>query len=123
MSFMNPVLGPVKSVLKGVSPLEEVEEHILATERSIKGATESIESHVAVIESLTVALNDALPALTATLSTTLPELVKAVQDLGAKLEVVSEALAPVVQAEQELGKVGHLFGRHHHGSEGEAPAD
>ncbi|MBO0768613.1 MAG: hypothetical protein J2O48_08010 [Solirubrobacterales bacterium] len=113
MSFLKTAVAPVKSVLREVSPLEEVEEHILHTGESIKGATESIEGHVKVLEDLTLSLNNALPALTATLSTTLPELVQAVQDLGSKLEVVSEALAPVVEAEQEIGKIGHVFGHHH----------
>jgi hypothetical protein len=123
MDLINPLLAPVRTLLKDESPLkglEEIQEHILKTGRAIEGATQSIDGHVAVLETLTTTLNETLPALTKTLDTTLPELVAAVQRLGDKLEIVSEALAPVVAAEEELGKVGHLFSRH---KSAEPPAD
>ena len=115
MDLINPMLAPVRNLLREESPLkglEDIQEHILNTGRAIESATKSIDGHVAILETLTNTLNDTLPALTKTLDTTLPELVAAVQRLGDKLEVVSEALAPVVRAEEELGKVGHLFGHH-----------
>jgi hypothetical protein len=126
MDLLNPVLKPVRALLRDESPLgdlENIQEHILATGEAIKAATESIEGHVAVLESLTDTLNQTLPALNATLSSTLPALVAAVEDLAVKLNVVSEALAPVVHAEADLGKVGHIFGRHQHDEAAEQHPD
>jgi ABC-type transporter Mla subunit MlaD len=125
MDLLNPVLKPVRTLLREESPLhnlESIETRILATGEAIKGATESIEGHVAVLESLTNTLNETLPALNATLATTLPALVAAVEDLATKLGVVSEVLAPVVRAEADLGKVSHLLGHHHHDDPAAAPA-
>ncbi len=125
MDLLTPVLKPVRTLLKEESPLrdlENIERHILATGEAIKGATESIEGQVAVLGTLTDTLAETMPALNLTLSTTLPALVAAVEELAVKLNVVSEALAPVVRAEADLGKVTHLLGHHHHDAEAaEAP--
>jgi hypothetical protein len=115
MDLLTPVLKPVRTFLKDESPLhdlESIETHILATGEAIKGATESIEGHVAVLETLTQTLSETLPVLNRTLGTTLPALVAAVEEL-----------APVVRAEADLGKVGHLLGHHHHDEPPAGPAE
>ncbi len=84
------------------SPLVHTEEEILDTVRALHRATESIEHHVAVIESLATSiqpLTDSVNNLTATMS-------QLVSDLG-----------PLAGAEREVKEVEHgikgLFSRRH----------
>jgi len=41
----------------------------------------------------------------------LPALTESVASLTAKLDVVADVLAPLAHAEQDMARVGHLFGR------------
>ena len=98
---------PIRSVL-GVAehevaePLKEtreIEGHMLEAVEAIHRATDSIEKHVEVIETLATSV-DPLRASVDRLTDTMQDLVK--------------LMAPMGSAEREVGRLGHLFGRHHH---------
>src|SRR5271154_2129316 len=94
------VLHSAESEADAVTPVRDIEQvqmHVVSAVEAIKDATEQIEAHVEVIEKLASSL---LP------------LTDAVVTLTAQLGMVTAALAPVVEAEQEVSKLGHLFSRH-----------
>jgi hypothetical protein len=96
------VLHSAESEADAVVPLRDVEHiqaHVVIAVEAIRDATEQIEAHVEVIEKLAASL---LP------------LTDAVVTLTAQLGLVTAALAPVVEAEQEVSKLGHVFSRHRH---------
>jgi hypothetical protein len=107
MGLIDAATAPLRYVLHSaegeahaVVPIRDVEQiqtHVLSAVEAIKDATEQIEAHAEVIEKLAASL---LP------------LADAVVTLTAQLSLVTEALAPVAEAEQEVSKLGHFFGRH-----------
>lgn len=81
-----------------VRQIEQIQQRALGTVEAIKDATESIESHVAVIE---------------TLASSVPPLTEAVKELNVQLTAIVEVLAPMAAVEHEVSRFGRLFGRHH----------
>jgi methyl-accepting chemotaxis protein len=75
----------------------DIEANMLGAVHAIEDATESIERHVAVIETLATSV-DPLRAAVDRLTDTMQDLVK--------------VLGPIAAAEHEAQRVGHLFGRH-----------
>jgi len=114
MSLLDLALAPLRAVLgsaeretESVLPIKEIEKiqtDVLSTAESIRRATESIEAHVAVIE---------------TLATSVAPLTQAVAQLTEQLAQINAALAPLENAERDLSRLEHLFGRHRGG---EAPS-
>jgi hypothetical protein len=110
MGLIDAATAPLRYVLHSaeseadavvpVRDIEHIQSHVVFAVEAIKDATEQIEAHVAVIEKLAASL---LP------------LTDAVVTLTAQLGMVTEALAPVVDAEREVSKLGHVFSRHRQG--------
>jgi chromosome segregation ATPase len=110
MGLIDAATAPLRYVLhsaegeaEAVVPLRDIEHiqsHMAVAVEAIKDATEQIEAHVEVIEKLAASL---IP------------LTDAVVTLTAQLGMVTEALAPVVEAEQEVSKLGHIFSRNRQG--------
>ena len=109
MRPLRVVLGSAEHEVEDVLPvrdIEDIQSQILDGVGALRRATESIESHVAVVEAL---------------AATLPVLTAAVQELTAQLAEIVAVLAPVTEAEKEMAKVEHeltrplgaLLGRHH----------
>jgi methyl-accepting chemotaxis protein len=89
-----------------VRPLEETERETLGAVRAIEEATDSIERHVEVIETLATSvgpLTDSVDRLNATL-----------HDIVAVLAPVAGAEDEVRSAEQEVERAAHLFRFRHH---------
>lgn len=110
---VNGVVRGTDAVADPLNDIEDIQEHVLGAVEVIRDATEQIEAHVAVIESLATSLlplTEAVTQLSAQLQA-LPDLTEAVTQLSAKLDVVADVLEPLVHMEQEVGKVSHLFGR------------
>lgn len=110
---VNSVVRGTDAVADPLNDIEDIQEHVLGAVEVIRDATEQIEAHVAVIESLATSLlplTDAVTQLSAQLQA-LPDLTGAVTELSAKLDVIADVLEPLVHIEQEVGKVSHLFGR------------
>ena len=76
--------------------IEEIQTHVLSAVEAIKDATEQIEAHVQVVE---------------TLATAVGPLTTAVESLTERLDVIAEALTPLARAEQDVGRLGHIFSR------------
>ena len=101
------LIRPIQSVLGGaerdvaetVHETRDIEANMLGAVRAIEDATESIEKHVAVIETLATSV-DPLRASVDRLTDTMQELVA--------------MMAPMETAEHEMHRVGRFFGRHHH---------
>jgi chromosome segregation ATPase len=99
MRPLRVLLGSAEHEVEDAMPVREIEEiqtQILDGVGALRRATESIESHVEVVEAL---------------ATTLPLLTAAVQELTAQLAEIVTVLAPVTEAEQEMAKVEHEFSR------------
>jgi hypothetical protein len=102
------VIGAAEHEAEVVTPVREIEEiqkQILDGVGAMRRATESIEAHVEVVD---------------TLANTLPTLTAAVQELTEQLAAVVTVLAPLSAAERDVAKVereftrlGGLFGVHH----------
>jgi methyl-accepting chemotaxis protein len=110
---VNGVVRGTDAVADPLNDIEDIQEHVLGAVEVIRDATEQIEAHVAVIESLATSLlplTEAVTQLSAQLQA-LPDLTEAVTQLSTKLDVVADVLEPLVHIEQEVGKVSHLFGR------------
>jgi methyl-accepting chemotaxis protein len=99
-------IRPIRSVLGGAErdvaeslhETRDIEANMLGAVHAIEDATESIEKHVAVIETLATSV-DPLRASVDRLTDTMQELVA--------------MLAPMAAAEHEVHKVGRFFARHH----------
>jgi methyl-accepting chemotaxis protein len=120
MGLIDAATAPLRYVLSGaeheasaVQDLEDIQIHVLAAVEAIKDATDQVEAHVEVIETLAnslAPLTAAVTRLTAQMQS-LPALVESVDALTEKLDVVVETLSPIAHAEQDVTKVGHLFSR------------
>lgn len=88
------------------TPLEKTEEDILDTVRALHRATESIEHHVEVIESL---------------ATSVGPLTESVSDLTETMTSLVAVLGPLAAAEREVKDVEHFFSRHRHKHEASPP--
>jgi hypothetical protein len=124
MGLIDAATAPLRYVLNGVvehgseateplHDLEQIQAHVLHAVEAIKDATEQIQAHVEVIDTLVsslVPLTAAVTRLTDEMAS-LPALTESVASLTAKLDVVADVLAPLAHAEQDVGRVGHLFGR------------
>lgn len=114
MGLLDMALAPLRAVLNSaehevehtfaVQDLEGIQSRVLETVEAIKDATEQIEAHVSVLE---------------TLATSITPLTQAVEKLTIQLGVITDALIPVTKTEEEVAKaehgvarLGHLFGRH-----------
>jgi hypothetical protein len=124
MGLIDAATAPLRYVINGVvehgteateplRDLEQIQAHVLHAVEAIKDATEQIEAHVAVIDTLVsslVPLTASVTRLTDEMAS-LPALTESVASLTAKLDVVADVLAPLAHAEQDVARVGHLFGR------------
>ena len=111
MGLLDIVQAPLREVLKSAEgeaehsvPVHDLETRAVDAVEAIRDATEQIEAHVKVLE---------------TLATSMTPLTLAVEKLCTELAVVSEVLAPVAAAERDVGeaehavtRLGHLFGSH-----------
>ena len=124
MGLIDAATAPLRYVLHSaeseadaalpVKDIEAIQAHVLTAVEAIRQATEQIEAHVEVVEALATSLaplTQAVVTLTAQLQA-LPVLSESVQQLTTQLGVVTEALEPVVHAEQEMSRFGHVFSRH-----------
>jgi methyl-accepting chemotaxis protein len=81
----------------------ELERQLQEAVASIHRASESMEHHVAVVE---------------TLAATVPKLADSVNALVDEMHALNASLRPVASAERDLSRLGHLFGgRRHAGGE------
>jgi chromosome segregation ATPase len=110
---INEVTEHEAEVVSPLRDIEEIQTHVLAASVAIKQATEQIEKHVAVIETLATSLEPLTVAVAklADQMQALPELSRSVSELTAKLDVVAEVLTPLALVEQDAARVGHLFSR------------
>src|ERR1700678_4328275 len=109
LSPLRAVLGSVEREAEHAIPVKEIQgiqERVLETGEAIRKATESIEAHVEVLESL---------------ASSVPQLTDAVGLLTVQLGGIVEVLKPVAAMEADVAKVGHLFGRRNKGDS--APSD
>jgi hypothetical protein len=100
------LLGSIEREVEHTIPvkgIEGIQERVLETGEAIRKATEQIEQHVEVLESL---------------ASSVPQLTEAVGLLTVQLGGIVEVLRPVAAMEADVAKVGRLFGRHR----GDAPA-
>ena len=91
------VLKPVRSVVKAIDqdalrPLEETEHETLDAVKALERATESIEHHVEVIE---------------TLATSVGPLTESVDRLTDTMQDLVKMLGPIAGAEREMQRAGH----------------
>jgi ABC-type transporter Mla subunit MlaD len=106
-SPLDIVTGPLRSLLGTVerdvvTPLREtteLDDQLVDAVQAIHRAAESMERHVEVVE---------------TLANSVPGLTDSVNALVAELNSLLKVIAPVAAVEADLGKLGHLFGRHQH---------
>ena len=109
MSILDPFLNPLRSILGTAehevlehTPMAEtrdIEARLLEAVTAVHRATDSIERHVEVIE---------------TLAQSLPPLTESVTRLTNQLGELLTLTAPLAAAERDVSRVTHLFGRHHH---------
>ncbi len=106
MGLLDLATAPLRAVFRSaereaesafpVRDLEEVESRVLSTAEAIRHATESIEAHVAVLE---------------TLATSIGPLTDVVAELTRQLAEINRVLGPVATAERDVSRIEHLFGR------------
>jgi|SRR5579884_651081 len=106
MGLLDLPLAPLRAALRTaerdiertvpVHDIERIQRHVLETAEAIRRATESIESHVAVIE---------------TLATSIAPLTESVNRLTAQLAEINTVLKPVAAVERDVSRLEHLFGR------------
>ena len=113
------VLRPVRAVVRAVnddalSPLEETEHETLEGVRALERATESIEHHVEVIETLATSVGP--------LTESVDRLTETMQDLVKLLGPIAGAEREARRAEQEIEHAETFFrlGRHKKPAEPEA---
>lgn len=109
MGPLDLLTAPLRSLLGTTEDMEQ-DAHTLLSESgelerqldeavaSIHRASESMEHHVAVVE---------------TLAATVPKLAESVNALVEEMHALNSTLKPAVAAERDLSKLGHLFGRRH----------
>ena len=113
------VTAPLRSLLRAAegaeaeavqhSPLagtHELEEHLREAARAAHRAAESLEQHVAVVE---------------TLAQSLPPLTESVTRLTDQLNHVLRVTAPIAAAERDVSRMEHLFRRRQRPGEGPGP--
>jgi methyl-accepting chemotaxis protein len=111
MGPLDLLTAPLRSLLGTTEDMErdahtlrsesgELERQLEEAVASIHRASDSMEHHVAVVE---------------TLATTVPKLAESVNALVAEMHALNATLKPVASAERDLSKLGHLFGRRHAG--------
>ncbi|MFZ0043120.1 MAG: hypothetical protein WAK93_17560 [Solirubrobacteraceae bacterium] len=91
--------GAERDVVESLHETRDIEANMLDAVRAIEDVTESVEHHVEVIETLATSV-DPLRASVDRLTDTMQELVA--------------MLAPIAAGEEEIHRLGHLFGRHRH---------
>src|SRR5205823_2106569 len=96
------------------SPLQRTEEDILDTVNALRRATDSIEHHVEVIESLATSVTPLTESVN-TLTATMTQLVAVLAPLAAAERGVAAAERGIHEAEHEVKGIERLFGRHRHG--------
>lgn len=125
MDLIGAALSPIRAVLGAaereaedvlpVREIEEIQQRVLEGVQAVRSATESIESHVEVLE---------------TLATSLPPLTEAVTQLSVQLGEILQVIAPIAAAERGVATLGHdvekaerfLFRRRHRGEDPPPPA-
>jgi hypothetical protein len=95
-------LGVAEHEVETMGPIEETENEILGAVEALRGATESIEHHVEVIEGL---------------ATSVTPLTESVNQLNATMIDLVKVLGPLAGAERGVEGVEHFFGRHRHHDE------
>jgi hypothetical protein len=118
MGLLDVAFGPLRRALGTAerevvvhSPMHEtreVERKLLEGIEAVHRATDSIERHVEVIE---------------TLATSLPPLTASVTRLTDQLNALMELTAPLAAAEHEVSRIEHLFGRHRHERDAPPPPE
>jgi methyl-accepting chemotaxis protein len=125
MGLIDAATAPLRYVINGVvehgteateplRDLEQIQAHVLHAVEAIKDATEQIEAHVEVIETLASSLaplTAAVVKLTQQLES-FPALTDSVGELNERLAVIADVLEPLAHAEQDVRKVGSIFSRH-----------
>jgi hypothetical protein len=106
VGLLDVALAPLRAVLGGaeretehllpVRDIEEIQARVLSTAESIRRATESIESHIQVVE---------------VLASSIPPLTEAVERLTVQLSELNGVLAPMAGVERDVSRLEHLFGR------------
>jgi hypothetical protein len=117
MSLLDPFVRSLRAFLGDAerevmehTPLAEtrdIEANMLEAVQAVHRATDSIERHVEVIE---------------TLAQSLPPLTESVTVLSTQISELLRLTAPIASAEREVSRIEHLFSRHRHqpGPDGEA---
>jgi uncharacterized protein YoxC len=105
------VLRPVRSAVRAVNsdalrPLEETEHETLEAIRALEQATQSIEHHVEVIETLATSVGP--------LTASVDRLTDTMQDLVKMLGPLAGAEHEVQRAEEGVEHVEHVFGFRRH---------
>jgi hypothetical protein len=119
MDPLDLLTGPLRSLLGSVgraenevaehSPLgetRELEAQLREAVAAVHRAAESLEAHVEAVEAL---------------GTALPPLTESVTRLTDQIAVLLTITAPLAEAERDVSRIEHLFGRRH-GAESAAPA-
>lgn len=109
MGLLDLAFAPVRAALSAaereaaapVRDIENIQHHVLEAAEAIRSATESIEAHIGVID---------------TLATSIAPLAESVNRLTAQMAELNKVLGPVASAEREVSRLEHLFGRRHHAS-------
>jgi hypothetical protein len=103
MGLLDLALAPLRRLAGAVEhevvERTTVDDRILDGVEAVRRATDSIERHVEVIE---------------TLATSLPPLTESVTRLTEQLNQLMALTAPLAAAEREVSRLEHLFGRHRH---------
>ena len=101
---LRSLLGTTENVERDAHTLlsesGELERQLEEAVASIHRASESMEHHVAVVE---------------TLASTVPKLSESVNALVEEMHALNSTLKPIASGERDLSKLGHLFGRRHAG--------
>jgi ABC-type transporter Mla subunit MlaD len=109
MGPLDLLTAPLRSLLGTTEDMErdahtllsdsgELERQLEEAVASIHRASESMEHHVAVVE---------------TLAATVPKLAASVDALVEEMHALNATLKPVASTERDLSRLGHLFGRRH----------
>ena len=126
MGLIDTATAPLRYLLRSaeseadavlpVKDIDRIQTHLLGAVEAVREATDQIEAHVEVIETLAASLTpltEAMVKLSEEMES-LPALTQSVARLTAQLEVVTEVLTPIVRVEEKASKLGHLFSRHRH---------
>jgi hypothetical protein len=105
-SSLRSFLGVAEHEAAETTPVQRTEEELPATAHAIKGATESIEHNVEVIERLAEQL-----------ATTIDPLKDSVNDLTATMKDLVKILGPIAAMEHGVHDVERFFGHHRHQSD------